>query len=64
MGAMAEQKQKRGWLARRREKRRLKREQGGDSPEKRAEGKRPGDPADSDGTEVVGRAGTIGFLGG
>jgi hypothetical protein len=36
---------KRGWLERRRERRRLKRERTGDSPEKLAERHTPGDTA-------------------
>ena len=43
-----------GWLARRREQRRLKRERTGDTPQKVAEGQRaPSDPSVKD---VVGKA--------
>ena len=58
---MAEEKRTAGWLAKRREKRRLKREHTGDSPEKAAEGKKSGDP---DVTGAMARTVTTGFLAG
>lgn len=60
---MSDDKRKDGWLARRRDKKRLKRERTGDSPEKAAEGKKPGD-ADPDVTGAMARTGTTGFLSG
>jgi hypothetical protein len=62
---MTEAKRTGGWLARRREQRRLKRARSGDSPEKAAERKKPTDPnGDPDVTGAMARTGTTGFLGG
>jgi hypothetical protein len=47
------------WLARRHERRRLKCERTGDTPEKLAERRKP---AGGDPTEAMARAGTVGFL--
>ena len=59
---MAEQKDsKQGWADRRREKKRLKLERTGDSPQKQGERRKGGPPTVRDAAE---RTGTIGFLGG
>jgi hypothetical protein len=50
---MAE-KQKVGWLSRRREERRLKQERTGESPEKRSERKKPGDSSVKDASTRAG----------
>jgi hypothetical protein len=51
---MASEQPKAGWLARRREKQRLKRQRTGDTPQKLAEGRRtPSDPTVKD---AVGKA--------
>jgi hypothetical protein len=50
------------WVARRRERRRLKRERTGDSPEKLAERSRPA--PDANPTDAMARTATVGFLGG
>jgi hypothetical protein len=57
---MAEEKSP-GWLARRREKRRLMREREGDSPQKLSERKKPGDPSVQD---AIARTGETGFFSG
>jgi hypothetical protein len=57
---MAEEKSP-GWLARRREKRRLMRERKGDSPQKLSERKKPGDPSVQD---AIARTGETGFFSG
>jgi hypothetical protein len=59
---MAESKREDGWLARRREKQRLKRERTGDSPQKQTERKKPG--GDSNTKDAIARAGETGFLSG
>ena len=56
---MREEKRTAGRLARRRDKRRLKRERTGDSPEKVAEGKKPGEP---NVTDAMARSATTQFL--
>lgn len=61
MSTMTEDKRTDGWLAKQREKKRLKRERTGDSPQKAAERKKPSDP---DVTGAMARTGTTGFLGG
>jgi hypothetical protein len=58
---MADEKRTTGWLAKRREKRRLKRERTGDTPEKTAERNKPTDP---DVKGAMERAGATGFLSG
>ena len=57
---MAEDKSP-GWLARRREKRRLMRERKGDTPQKLSERKKPGDPSVQD---AIARTGETGFFSG
>ena len=52
-----------GWLARRREQKRLKRERTGDSPEKLTERKAPGS-SDTTVKDAANRAGLGGFVGG
>jgi hypothetical protein len=59
--AVAEKKRPAGWLAKRREERRLKRARSGDSPQKVAEPKKPGD---ADVKDAIDRAGQAGFLSG
>ena len=59
---MAEEKRTAGWLARRREKQRLRRERTGDSPQKLAERKKPGGEASV--KDAVARTGETGFLSG
>jgi hypothetical protein len=46
--AMGEKKPKEGWLARRREQKRLKRERTGDSPQRTAERREPEDTTGKD----------------
>jgi hypothetical protein len=58
---MAEEKSPGGWLARRREKRRLMRERRGDTPQKLSERKKPGDPSVKD---AIARTGETGFFSG
>jgi hypothetical protein len=58
---MGEKKPNDGWLARRREQKRIKRERSGDSPEKAAERRKPQDTTVKD---AANRAGTGGFVGG
>jgi hypothetical protein len=59
---MAEKKPNDGWLARRREQKRLKRERSGDSPEKAAERRKPQDTTVKDAAD---RASTgAGFVSG
>jgi hypothetical protein len=58
---VAEKKGTAGWLAKRRETRRLKRARSGDSPQKAAERKKRGDP---DVKDAIDRAGQVGFLSG
>ena len=58
---MGEAKPKDGWLARRREQKRLKRERCGDSPEKASERRKPQEGTVKD---AANRAGTGGFVGG
>ena len=61
---MPEEKRTAGWLARRREKRRLKRERTGDSPERVAERKTGSTDAfaPSDVTDAMARSATTQFL--
>jgi hypothetical protein len=59
--ALPEDKRADSWLEKRREKKRLKRERTGDSPQKAREGKRSKDP---DVTGAMAHTGTTGFLGG
>jgi hypothetical protein len=54
--------EKNGWLARRRDRRRLRRERTGDTPQKRAERGRAVAPRSS--TDAMARTGTVGFLSG
>ena len=63
---MAEQKsqQQAGWRDKRREKKRVKRERTGDSPEKRSEHQKPTHGADDDVAGAMWKTGTTGFLGG
>jgi hypothetical protein len=56
---MAEEKGKAGFLAKRREKQRVKRERTGDTPQKAAERKKPGDRSV---TDAMARTGETGFL--
>ena len=58
--AMAEEKRAAGFVERRREKRRLKRERTGDSPQKAAERKKPGNNPDV--KDAISRTGERGFL--
>jgi hypothetical protein len=58
---MGEKKPKDGWLARRREQNRLKRERTGDSPQKAAERRKPQDTTVEDAAK---RASTGGWVGG
>ena len=58
---MGEKKPNDGWLARRREQKRIKRERSGDSPAKAAERRKPQDATVKD---AANRAGTGGFVGG
>jgi hypothetical protein len=58
---MADKKRAADLLARRREKRRLKRERTGDSPQKATEREKPGDPEVKD---AIARTGERGFLSG
>jgi hypothetical protein len=58
---MSEPKPKVGWLSRRREQQRLKRERTGDSAEKLADRKKPQEPSVKD---AANRAGTGGFVSG
>ena len=56
---MGEEKPKQGRLARRRERNRLKRERTGDSPEKAAEGRKPGDATVKDAANQAGLGGFV-----
>jgi hypothetical protein len=56
---MADKRRATGWLARRREKRQLKRERTGDTPQKAAERKKSADPEVKD---AIAGAGERGFL--
>ena len=58
---MADDKRETGWLARRREKRRHKRERTGDTPQKTAERRKP---HDADVKDAMTRTGETGFLSG
>jgi hypothetical protein len=58
---MGEKKPRDGWLSRRREQNRLKRERTGDSPEKAAERRKPQDTTVEDAAK---RASTGGWVGG
>jgi hypothetical protein len=58
---MGEKKPNDGWLARRREQKRIKRERSGDSPEKAAERRKPQDTTVEDAAK---RASTGGWVGG
>jgi len=60
---MGESKPKDGWLARRREQKRLKRERTGDSPQKAEERQRRA-PQETTVKDAANRAGTGGFVGG
>jgi hypothetical protein len=59
---MAEEKRPGGWLAKRREKRRLMRERTGDTPQKRSERKKPG--GDPNVKDAIARTGETGFFSG
>jgi hypothetical protein len=58
---MSDEQRKSGWLARRRERQRVKRERTGDTPEKRAERSRGTEPTVKD---AANRVGLGGFLAG
>ena len=58
---MGEKKPNDGWLARRREQKRIKRERSGDSPEKAAERRKPQETTVEDAAK---RASTGGWVGG
>ena len=59
---MGEKKPNGGWLARRREQKRIKRERSGDSPEKAAERRKPQDATTVE--DAAKRASTGGWVGG
>jgi hypothetical protein len=59
---MGEKKPNDGWLARRREQKRIKRERSGDSPEKAAERRRPQDATTVE--DAAKRASTGGWVSG
>ena len=61
---MSEGKRRSGVVAKVREKRRLKRERTGDSPERRAERSRHGAGSDASVAENAGRAAVAGYLAG
>jgi hypothetical protein len=59
---MADDKHTAGWVARRRDTKRLKRERTGDTPQKLAERKQPASAVSS--KEAIARTGVTGFLSG
>jgi hypothetical protein len=57
---MGEENPKEGWLARRREQKRLKRERTGDSPQRTAEGRKPQDTTVKDAANRVSMGNSVG----